>query len=191
MLNIVLFGAPGCGKGTQAARLKERYGINHVSTGEVIRGEIARGTELGKSMESYIIQGQLAPDQLVIDIIAHYVEEHRECAGNIFDGFPRTTAQAEAFDEILGRHGLKVNLMVYMDVPEEELVKRILLRGKDSGRADDASEEVIRNRISTYRAQTAVVADYYAAAGKYVAVNGVGTMDEVFERICTAIDNRN
>lgn len=190
MLNIVLFGAPGCGKGTQAARLKERYGINHVSTGEVIRGEIARGTELGKSMESYIIKGQLAPDQLVIDIIAHYVEEHRDCPGNIFDGFPRTTAQAEAFDEILTRHGLKVDLMVYMDVPEEELVKRILLRGKDSGRADDASEEVIRNRISTYRAQTAVVADYYAAAGKYVAVNGVGTMDEVFERICTAIDSR-
>lgn len=188
MLNIVLFGAPGCGKGTQAARLKERYGIRHVSTGEVIRGEIARGTELGRSMESYIIRGELAPDSLVIDIIAHYVEEHRDCAGNIFDGFPRTTAQAEAFDEILTRHGLKVDVMVCLEVPEEELVRRILLRGKDSGRADDASEEVIRNRIATYRAQTAVVADYYAAQGRYASVNGVGTMDEVFDRICSVID---
>ena len=190
MLNIVLFGAPGCGKGTQAARLKERYGITPVAPGVGRGGESARGPELAKHLERASRRAQLPPDRLVIDIIAHYVEEHRDCAGNIFDGFPRTTAQAEAFDEILGRHGLKVDLMVYMDVPEEELVKRILLRGKDSGRADDASEEVIRNRISTYRAQTAVVADYYAAAGKYVAVNGVGTMDEVFERICTAIDNR-
>ncbi len=190
MLNIVLFGAPGCGKGTQAKRLKERYGINHVSTGEVIRGEIARQTELGKSMEGYIAQGQLAPDQLVIDIVAHYVEEHRHDAGNIFDGFPRTTPQAEAFDKILEAHGLKVDLMVYMDVPEEELVRRILLRGKDSGRADDASEEVIRHRIATYRAQTAVVADYYAAQGKYTAINGLGTFDEVFDRIVEAIDKR-
>lgn len=191
MLNIILFGAPGCGKGTQAARIKEKYNINHISTGEVIRGEIARGTELGKSMQSYIESGRLAPDSIVIGMIRNYLKEHRDAAGNIFDGFPRTTAQAEEFDRILAEDGESVNVMVYMDVPEEELVKRILLRGKDSGRADDASEEVIRNRISTYRAQTAVVADYYAAAGKYVAINGVGTMDEVFERICTAIDNRN
>ncbi len=190
MLNIVLFGAPGCGKGTQAARLKEHYGINHVSTGEVIRGEIARQTELGKSMEHFIAQGQLAPDQLVIDIIASYVKEHRADAGNIFDGFPRTTPQAEAFDKILSENGMKVDMMVYMDVPEEELVKRILLRGKDSGRADDASEEVIRHRISTYRAQTAVVADYYAAQGKYTAIDGVGTFDEVFARLVETIDKR-
>ena len=189
MLNIVLFGAPGCGKGTQAARLKEHYGINHVSTGEVIRGEIARNTPLGQSMKEYINRGELAPDQLVIDIITHYVEEHREDAGNIFDGFPRTTPQAEAFDKILEAEGLKVDLMIYMDVPEEELVKRILLRGKESGRADDASEEVIRNRISTYRAQTAVVADYYTAQGKYAAINGLGTMDEVFARIVEVIDS--
>lgn len=188
MLNIVLFGAPGCGKGTQAARLKEHYGINHVSTGEVIRGEIARQTELGKSMEGYIAQGQLAPDQLVIDIINNYIQAHRADAGNIFDGFPRTTPQAEAFDQILAQNEMKIDLMIYMDVPEEELVKRILLRGKDSGRADDASEEVIRHRIETYRVQTAVVADYYAAQGKYVAINGLGSFDEVFDRIVKAID---
>jgi adenylate kinase len=188
MLNIVLFGAPGCGKGTQAARLKEHYGINHVSTGEVIRSEIARGTELGRSMEEYIRSGRLAPDEIVIGMIANYVAEHREARGNIFDGFPRTTVQAEAFDKILKENGLDVTVMVDMQVPEEELVRRILLRGKDSGRADDASEDVIRNRIRVYREQTEVVGAYYAKQGKYTEVNGVGAMDEVFDRICKVVD---
>lgn len=189
MRNIVLFGAPGCGKGTQAARLKEKYGIDHVSTGDVIRGEIARGTLLGKEMESYITTGRLAPDQIVIDMIAHYVAEHTDARGSIFDGFPRTTHQAEEFDRILAGHGQKVDVMIYMDVPEEELVKRILLRGKESGRADDASEEVIRNRIKVYREQTAVVADFYSKQGKYAQIDGLGTMDEVFDRICRVIDD--
>ena len=188
MLNIILFGAPGCGKGTQAALIKEKYNINHISTGEVIRGEIARGTELGKSMQNYIEAGQLAPDSIVIGMIRNYMTEHKDAAGNIFDGFPRTTAQAEAFDEILKEDGESVSVMIYMDVPEEELVQRILLRGKDSGRADDASEDVIRNRIEVYRAQTEIVAEHYSKQGKYVAVNGVGTLDEVFGRICEAID---
>lgn len=188
MLNIILFGAPGCGKGTQAALIKDKYNINHISTGEVIRGEIARGTELGKSMQSYIAAGQLAPDSIVIWMVRNYMQEHRDAAGNIFDGFPRTTAQAEAFDEILKADGESVSVMIYMDVPEEELVQRILLRGKDSGRADDASEDVIRNRISIYREQTAIVAEHYSKHGKYVAVDGVGSLDEVFGRICAAID---
>ena len=189
MINIVLFGAPGCGKGTQAQRLKEHYGIEHVSTGEVIRGEIARGTELGRSMESYIKAGKLAPDQIVIDMIANYVAEHRDAKGCIFDGFPRTTVQAEEFDKILAKNGLKVDIMVDIRVPEEELVKRILLRGKDSGRADDASEEVIRSRLDVYHKQTAIVSDYYSGQGKYASVDGVGTMDEVFDRIAAVIDN--
>lgn len=188
MLNIVLFGAPGCGKGTQAAKLKERYGINHVSTGEIIRSEIRRGTELGKQVAYCIEHGQLAPDEVVTGIIAEYVGENLDSAGNIYDGYPRTTNQAESFDKILGSHGLCVDVMIYMEVPEEELVKRILLRGKESGRADDASEEVIRTRIATYRAQTAIVADHYAAQNKYAAVNGLGTIDEVFDRICAVID---
>ena len=191
MLNIILFGAPGCGKGTQAARIKEKYNINHISTGDVIRGEIARGTELGKSMKSYIESGELAPDSIVIGMIRYYINEHKDATGNIFDGFPRTTAQAEEFDRILAEEGDAVNVMVYMDVPEEELVKRILLRGKESGRADDASEEIIRNRIAVYRDQTAVVADHYTRQGKYEAVNGVGTMDEDFDRICEVIDRYN
>ena len=188
MINIVLFGAPGCGKGTQAQRLKEHYGIDHVSTGEVIRDEIRRGTELGRSMESYIKEGKLAPDSIVIGMIANYVADHRDAKGCIFDGFPRTTVQAEEFDKILAKNGLKVDIMVDIHVPEEELVRRILLRGKDSGRADDASEEVIRGRLDVYHKQTAIVSEYYAAQNKYASVDGVGTMDEVFGRITAVID---
>ena len=188
MLNIVLFGAPGCGKGTQAEKLVEKYNVNHISTGAVIRGEINAQTELGKSMEAYISRGELAPDQLVIDIVTDYIDRHRDANGNIFDGFPRTTLQAEAFDKILAERDLKVDVMIFMEVPTEELVQRILLRGKSSGRADDANEEVIRNRIQIYNEQTAVVADYYSAQGKYEVVNGVGTLDEVFNRICAVIE---
>ena len=187
MINIGLFGAPGCGKGTQAQRLKEHYGIDHVSTGEVIRDEIRRGTELGRSMEEYIREGKLAPDEIVIGMIEHYVTEHMNARGCIFDGFPRTTVQAEEFDKILAKHGLQVDIMVDIHVPEEELVRRILLRGKDSGRADDASEEVIRSRLDVYRMQTAVVSEYYAGQGKYASVNGTGTMEEVFGRIADVI----
>ena len=139
-------------------------------------------------MKGYIERGELAPDSLVIDIIAEYIASHRDVAGNIFDGFPRTTAQAEAFDKILASNGLSVGAMVYMEVPQEELVKRILLRGRDSGRADDANEEVINNRIEVYNSQTAIVAEYYSNQGKYSAVNGLGSMDEVFERICAVVD---
>lgn len=188
MINIVLFGAPGCGKGTQAQRLKERYGVAHVSTGEVIRGHIRRGTELGRSMEGYIAQGRLAPDEIVIGMIADYVAGHKEGCGCIFDGFPRTTVQAEEFDRILAGHGLKVDIMVDIHVPEEELVRRILLRGKDSGRADDASEEVIRGRLDVYHRQTAIVSEYYTSQGKYASVDGTGTMEEVFGRIVGVID---
>ena len=188
MLNIVLFGPPGAGKGTQADLLKERYGLNHISTGEVIREEIKNGSALGKSVEEYIARGELAPDGLVIDMIADYVQAHRECAGNIYDGFPRTTVQAEEFDKIMGRHGLSVDLMLFLDVPDEVLISRLLLRGKESGRADDANAEVIKNRIDVYKAQTAVVADYYAKQGKYAAIDGVGTIEEIFGRLCAEID---
>ena len=188
MVNIVLFGAPGCGKGSQAQRLKEHYGIDHVSTGEVIRDEIRRGTELRQSKEPNIQARQLTPDEIVIGLIDHYVTGHMNAAGCIFDGFPRTTVQAEEFDKILAGHGLKVDVMIDIHVPEEELVRRILLRGKDSGRADDASEEVIRGRLDVYREPPAVVAEYYAAQGKYASVNGTGTMEEVFSRIAAVIE---
>ena len=188
MINIVLFGAPGAGKGTQAAKLSAKYNINHISTGEVIRDEIRRGTEMGRSVQDYISRGELAPDELVIGMIAEYVKSHSESAGNIFDGFPRTTLQAEAFDRIMKENGLQVDVMLELSVPEEELVQRLLLRGKDSGRADDADEGVIRNRIDVYNAQTAVVADYYRNQNKYTSVDGIGTIDEIFERICEQLD---
>lgn len=188
MLNVVLFGAPGCGKGTQSELLEKRFGLSHVSTGEIIRSHIKSQTELGLQMQGYISRGELAPDSVVIGMIENYLAENKGIKGTIFDGFPRTTAQAEAFDKILEKLNDSVDIMIYMDVPEEELVKRILLRGKESGRADDASEDVIRNRIAVYNQQTAVVADYYRAQGKYVAVPSLGTIDEVFERIAAEIE---
>ena len=188
MLNVVLFGAPGCGKGTQSELLEKRFGLSHVSTGEIIRSHIKSQTELGLQMQEYISRGELAPDSVVIGMIENYLAANKGIKGTIFDGFPRTTAQAEAFDKLLEQHNDSVDIMIYMDVPEEELVKRILLRGKESGRADDASEDVIRNRIAVYNQQTAVVADYYRTQGKYVAVPSLGTIDEVFERIAAEIE---
>lgn len=188
MVNIVLFGPPGAGKGTQARKIAEKYGFNHISTGEIIRTEIREGTSLGMKCSEYIDRGELVPDILVIDMIVDYVASHQDACGNIFDGFPRTTRQAEEFDEILARHGLKVDVMLSLDVPDEELLSRILLRGRDSGRSDDADIAVIRNRIDVYKAQTAVVAEYYAAQDKYVSVPGVGTIEEIFERLCREID---
>lgn len=188
MVNIVLFGPPGAGKGTQARKIAEKYGFNHISTGEIIRTEIREGTPLGMKCSEYIDRGELVPDMLVIDMIVDYVASHQDACGNIFDGFPRTTRQAEEFDEILAGHGLKVDVMLSLDVPDEELIARILLRGRDSGRSDDADIAVIRNRIDVYKAQTAVVAEYYAAQDKYVSVPGVGTIEEIFERLCQEID---
>ena len=191
MFNLVLFGPPGAGKGTQAEKLIEKYGFNHISTGEVIREQIRKGTELGRSVQSYIEKGQLAPDGLVIDIIADYVAKHKDAKGNIFDGFPRTTVQAKACDEIMEKNGTPVSVMLSLEVPDEELVKRLLLRGKESGRADDSNEGVIRDRIDVYKAQTAVVADHYKPQGKHRAVNGLGTIDEIFGRLCQEIESLN
>lgn len=191
MFNLVLFGPPGAGKGTQAEKLIEKYGFNHISTGEVIREHIRKGTELGRSVQSYIEKGQLAPDDLVIDIIADYVAKHKDAKGNIFDGFPRTTVQAKAFDEIMEKNGTPVSVMLSLEVPDEELVNRLLLRGKESGRADDGNEGVIRDRIDVYKAQTAVVADHYKPQGKHRAVNGLGTIEEIFDRLCQEIESLN
>ncbi|MCD8103050.1 MAG: adenylate kinase [Alistipes sp.] len=188
MLNIVLFGAPGAGKGTQAARLVGKYGLGHISTGEVIRDEIARSTPMGVSMEGYIARGELAPDELVIDMVADYIARRKNPVGNIFDGFPRTVRQAEEFDKLMQRHSTPVDFMLSLEVPEDVLAERLLLRGRDSGRADDSDEQVIRNRIRIYHEVTEVVARYYDAQNKYVAVDGTGTVGEIEARICAVVD---
>ena len=187
MLNIVIFGAPGSGKGTQSERIVEKYGINHISTGDVLRAEIKNGTELGKTAKGYIDQGQLIPDELMIDILASVFDSFKDSKGVIFDGFPRTIAQAEALKTMLAERGQDVSVMVDLDVPEEELMVRLIKRGKDSGRADD-NEETIKKRLHVYHSQTAPLIDWYKNEKKYQHINGLGTMEGIFAEICEAVD---
>ena len=187
MLNIVIFGAPGSGKGTQSERIVEKYGINHITTGDVLRAEIKNGTELGKTAKGYIDQGQLIPDELMIDILASVFDSFKDSKGVIFDGFPRTIAQAEALKKMLAERGQDVSVMVDLDVPEEELMVRLIKRGKDSGRADD-NEETIKKRLHVYHSQTAPLIDWYKNEKKYQHINGLGTMEGIFAEICEAVD---
>ena len=187
MLNIVIFGAPGSGKGTQSERIVEKYGINHISTGDVLRAEIKIGTELGKTAKGYIDQGQLIPDELMIDILGSVFDSFKDSKGVIFDGFPRTIAQAEALKKMLAERGQDVSVMVDLDVPEEELMVRLIKRGKDSGRADD-NEETIKKRLHVYHSQTAPLIDWYKNEKKYQHINGLGTMEGIFAEICEAVD---
>ena len=187
MLNIVIFGAPGSGKGTQSERIVEKYGINHISTGDVLRAEIKNGTELGKTAKGYIDQGQLIPDELMIDILGSVFDSFKDSKGVIFDGFPRTIAQAEAVKKMLAERGQDVSVMVDLDVPEEELMVRLIKRGKDSGRADD-NEETIKKRLHVYHSQTAPLIDWYKNEKKYQHINGLGTMEGIFAEICEAVD---
>ena len=187
MLNIVIFGAPGSGKGTQSERIVEKYGINHISTGDVLRAEIKNGTELGKTAKGYIDQGQLIPDELMSDILASVFDSFKDSKGVIFDGFPRTIAQAEALKKMLAERGQDVSVMLDLEVPEDELMVRLIKRGKDSGRADD-NEETIKKRLHVYHSQTSPLIDWYKNEKKYQHINGLGTMDGIFADICEAVD---
>lgn len=188
MLNVVLFGAPGSGKGTQSARLIDEYGLYHISTGEVLRDHIKRGTELGKIADSYISKGQLIPDDLMIRILDDVLEkEAKGKSGVVFDGFPRTIAQADALKELLRKRGTDLHAVVGLEVPEEELVERMLNRGKETGRADD-NIETIKNRLKVYHEQTHPLREYYTSEGKYIPINGHGIVDEIFENIATGIE---
>lgn len=187
MLNIVIFGAPGSGKGTQSEKIVEKYGINHISTGDVLRAEIKNGTELGKTAKGYIDQGQLIPDSLMVDILAHTFDSFKDSKGVIFDGFPRTIAQAEALKQMLKERGQEVSVMLDLEVPEDELMTRLIKRGQQSGRADD-NKETIMKRLEVYHNQTAPLIDWYKAEGKYQHINGLGELDRIFSDICTAID---
>lgn len=187
MLNIVIFGAPGSGKGTQSERIVEKYGINHISTGDVLRAEIKNNTELGKTAQGFIDQGQLIPDSLMIDILATVFDSFQASKGVIFDGFPRTIPQAEALKVMLQERGEDITVMLDLDVPEPELMSRLLKRGEAFGRADD-NEETIKKRLVVYNTQTAPLKEFYKKEGKYKHIQGLGTMESIFAEICQAID---
>jgi adenylate kinase len=187
MLNIVLFGPPGAGKGTQSAMLVEKYSLNHLSTGDLLRGEISASTALGMEAKKLMDQGVLVPDEIVIGMIRSKLDQNPGAAGFIFDGFPRTVKQAEALDKLLEEKGTGITCMLALEVNEEELVKRLLNRGKDSGRSDDQDEAIIANRIKEYNMKTAPLADYYTAQNKFKGVHGIGSIEGIFASLCEAI----
>lgn len=189
MTNLVLFGPPGAGKGTQANFLKEKYNLVHISTGDVFRYNIKNETALGMLAKSYIDKGALVPDQVTIDMLNAEVEKNADANGFIFDGFPRTNAQAKALDELMDEKDSQINAMIALEVDDEVLVKRLLKRGETSGRADDADESVIRNRIKVYYNETAILKDYYTAQDKYYGVDGVGSIEEITQRLSEVIDS--
>jgi adenylate kinase len=188
MLNIVLFGPPGAGKGTQSEKLIAAYHLIHLSTGDLLRSEIAVGTELGLEAKKLMDAGILVPDEVVIGMIRSKLDQNKNANGFIFDGFPRTTAQAEALDKLLKEKNSSITMMLALEVNDEELTKRLLLRGQESGRPDDKNEEIIRKRIQEYNNKTAPLRDYYAAQNKYKSVYGIGTIDEIFDALCAAIN---
>ncbi len=189
MKNIVIFGAPGSGKGTQSDLLIKKYGFGHISTGDVLRAEIKNGTELGKTAKGYIDNGQLIPDELMINILASVYDSFgADHAGVIFDGFPRTIAQAEALKAMLAERGHNVAAMVELDVPEDELMTRLVKRGQESGRSDD-NEETIKKRLDVYHNQTAPLIEWYEKEGIRNHINGLGELDRIFSDICKVIDN--
>ena len=188
MLNILLFGPPGSGKGTQAARLIDTYNLYHISSGDLLREERRNGTELGKLAQSYMDAGAFVPDEVVIGMISSALDAYPNAKGFLFDGFPRTPAQAEALDKLLELKKTSITAMLALNVSEEELVKRLMKRGETSGRSDDTNEQVIRARIVEYHNKTAAVADYYHRFGKVKIIKGEGTIDEIFNDLCKEID---
>lgn len=189
-MNIVIFGAPGSGKGTQSAKIIDKYGLFHISTGEVLRGHIKRGTELGVIADSFISKGNLIPDDLMIRILEDVLDnEPAATKGVVFDGFPRTIPQAKALKEMLEKRGTSLHAVIGLEVPEEELTRRMLLRGKETGRADD-TPETIANRLQVYHSQTHPLKEYYTSTGEYVAIPGDGVVDEIFAAITDGIDGR-
>ncbi len=188
MINLILFGPPGSGKGTQAAKLVKQYNLYHISTGDMFRSEIGNKTELGLLAKSYTSKGELVPDAVTISMLKKRVEDNPDVKGFIFDGFPRTNAQAQALNEMLAEKNDDITGLLLLDVPAEELIIRLMDRAKTSGRADDADPKVIKNRIQVYRETTQPVADFYAQLDKTHYLKGVGTIDEITERLIKSID---
>jgi len=191
MFNLILFGPPGSGKGTQSEKLIAKYGLNHLSTGDLLRSEIAAKTPLGLEAKNIMDKGQLVPDEVVIGMISSALDANPTAKGFLFDGFPRTSAQAQALDNLLELKEASINVMLALDVSEEELVKRLLKRGETSGRSDDTNEHVIRARITEYHNKTAIVAEYYRQFNKVVFIKGEGSVDDIFAALSKEIDERN
>jgi adenylate kinase len=190
MFNLILFGPPGSGKGTQSEKLILKYGLKHLSTGDLLRSEIAQQTALGLEAKKIMDKGQLVPDEVVIGMISSALDANPEARGFLFDGFPRTAAQAEALDKLLELKQTSIKVMLALEVTEEELVRRLLKRGETSDRSDDTNENVIRERIAVYHSKTSAVAHYYEKFNKVVMLKGEGTVDEIFSRLSTEIDSR-
>ncbi len=188
MTNLILFGPPGSGKGTQAANLVEKYELLHISTGDLFRYEMGNDTPLGKEAKSYIQKGELVPDEVTMGMLRNKLEDNLDLKGIIFDGVPRTIAQAGMLDNMLSEHGEQVDVLIALEVDDEEIVQRILNRGKTSGRADDNDERIIRNRIEVYKKETTPVFEYYEAKGKAQKVNGIGTIEAIGDRLSAIID---
>ena len=188
MLNVVLFGPPGAGKGTQSQKLIAHYHLVHLSTGDLLRAQIAQGTALGLRAKKLMDEGLLVPDEVVIGMIDSALSANKAAAGFIFDGFPRTVPQAESLDRLLAQHQAAIGCMVALEVGEEELVTRLLERGKTSGRPDDQDETKARRRVAVYNSETAPVANYYAAQHKFHALNGIGAIDDIFGQVRAVID---
>jgi adenylate kinase len=190
MFNLILFGPPGSGKGTQSEKLMAKYGLKHLSTGDLLRSEIAQQTPLGIEAKKLMDQGQLVPDEVVIGMIRSALANNPAAKGFLFDGFPRTKAQSEALDALLAQNNASINVVLALKVSEEELIKRLLNRGLTSGRNDDSKEDVIRARIIEYHSKTSAVADYYNQFKKVVMIHGEGSVEEIFDLLCTAIDKK-
>jgi len=190
MFNLILFRPPGSGKGTQSERLISKYGLKHLSTGDLLRSEIAGQTPLGLAAKSFMDKGQLVPDEVVIEMISSALDNNPQAHGFLFDGFPRTVAQAEALDKLLAQKGTSIAVVLALEVNEDELTKRLLNRGLTSGRSDDRDEGTIRSRHGEYQKKTAAVADHYEKYGKVVFVKGEGDIDEIFQSLCKEIDLR-
>jgi adenylate kinase len=190
MFNLILFGPPGSGKGTQSERLVEKYGLVHLSTGNLLREERQQKTPLGIEAESFMAKGQLVPDEVVIGMVDSYFDKNKGAKGFLFDGFPRTVAQAEALDKLLTLKKTEIASVLALDVAEEELVKRLVNRGKTSGRSDDSDEKIIRKRLSVYNDETAPVADHYKRAKKLLHIKGEGSVDDIFNSLSDSIDKK-
>lgn len=188
MINLILFGPPGSGKGTQAAKLVEKYNLLHISTGDLFRYEMGNDTPLGQEAKSYIQKGELVPDSVTIGMLRNKVEANPDVEGYIFDGFPRTVAQAEALDALIEKMGTSISKLILLSVEDNEIVTRLLERGKTSGRSDDQKEDTIRNRINIFKNETSPVFDFYAEQEKAVQVEGLGSIDDIFARLCAEID---